>query len=177
MDAERDVGLEQRREDVEGEVDLLLVGEVVEDLGLEHVDHAVGQVGERLGGLGLLLEALMRPSEPVTTTPYSVVSVTRLTARVAIHSLSACVRASAGEVDVGERVAGHHHERLVAEERAHVADPARGAEQLLLLAVGELDAELGAVPEPVADRVAEPVQVGDDLVQPVAARASSGCAP
>ena len=33
-------------------------GEEVEDLGAEHVDAAVGEVGERFGRLGLLLEAL-----------------------------------------------------------------------------------------------------------------------
>ena len=62
MDAERDTGLEQRREDIEREVDLLLLGEVVEDLGLEHVDHAVGEVGKGVSGVRLLLEA----RDPVT---------------------------------------------------------------------------------------------------------------
>ena len=55
---ERHVVLEQRREDVEREVDRVVVGEVVEDLGAERVDHAVDEVRERLGGVGLLLEAL-----------------------------------------------------------------------------------------------------------------------
>ena len=58
VNVEGDVMLEQRRENVEREVDHLLVREVVEDLRAERVDHAVREVGERLGGVGLLLEAL-----------------------------------------------------------------------------------------------------------------------
>ena len=44
------------------------------------------------------------------------------------------------EVDVGERVAGDHEEG-VAEEPGRVAHAARGPQQLLLVAVGELEAE------------------------------------
>ena len=58
VDVERHVVLEQRREDVEREVDRVVVGEVVEHLRAEGVDHAVDEIGERLGGVGLLLEAL-----------------------------------------------------------------------------------------------------------------------
>ena len=46
-------------------------------------------------GSGFSWNPWTRPSEPVTTTPYSAVFVTRLTARVASQSCSAWVRASA----------------------------------------------------------------------------------
>ncbi len=46
-------------------------------------------------GSGFSWNPCTRPSESVTTTPYSVVSVTRLTARVAIQSLCSWVRARA----------------------------------------------------------------------------------
>ena len=58
MDVERDVVVEQGREHVASEVDHPLGGKVVEDLAVEDVDHAARQVGERLGPVGLLLEAL-----------------------------------------------------------------------------------------------------------------------
>ena len=49
-----------------------------------------------------------------------------------------------------------------------VAHPAGGAEQLLLAAIGELEADAGAVAEVALDRLREPVQVGDRLVEAVA---------
>ena len=53
--------------------------------------------------------------------------------------------------------------KALAEEVGDVAHPAGGAEQLLLVAVVELDPEPGAVAEAVADQLREPVQVGDHL--------------
>src|SRR5215210_6428412 len=73
MRVERHVALEQRREHVHrpvGEAGRVVGaggfagtagGEEVEDLGLEHVDAAVGEVGERFVGVRLLLEALDPP--------------------------------------------------------------------------------------------------------------------
>jgi hypothetical protein len=58
---ERDVVLEQRREDVLRPVDERPVGEVVEDLRAEDVDAAVAEVGQRLGRIRLLLEPLDAP--------------------------------------------------------------------------------------------------------------------
>ena len=57
VDVERHVVLEQHREDVLGPVHERALGEVVEDLGLEHVDPAVAEVRQRLLGRGLLLKA------------------------------------------------------------------------------------------------------------------------
>ena len=45
----------------------------------------------------------------------------------------------------------------------------------LLVAVGELDAERGAVAEVVADRVREPVQVGDTSSNPSRASSARMC--
>ncbi len=73
-----------------------------------------------------------------------------------------------GQVDVGERVGSHHQEGLVAEELGDVADAAGRAQQLVLVAVGELGSERRAVTEAVADGVREPVQVGDHLAEAVA---------
>ena len=57
VDVEGHVVLEQRREHVLGPVDERPLGEVVEDLRVEHVDAAVAEVRERLLGARLLLEA------------------------------------------------------------------------------------------------------------------------
>ena len=65
------------------------------------------------------------------------------------------------EVDVGQRVAGDDQERFVAEELPAGTHPARGAEQLLLVAVGE------ALPEVVLDRIGEVVEVRDHILEPV----------
>ncbi len=65
------------------------------------------------------------------------------------------------QVDVRERVAGDHEERLVAEELRARAHPAGRAQQLLLEAVGD------ALAEVLADRLREVVQVGDHAVEGV----------
>ena len=129
-------------------------------------------------GSGFSWKPWIRPSAPVTITPYSLVSVDPLHGRERRDPVVLGVRpGERPEVDVGECVGGDDHERLGAEEVAHVADTAGRAEQLLLLAVGELDAEPRAVAEGAADRVAEPVQVGDDLVEAVAREQRRRCAP
>ena len=64
--------------------------------------------------------------------------------------------------------AGHHKEGLRAEPVADVANASRGAEQALLLAVGEVDPERCAVAEMAANRLREPVQVRDHLTHVVA---------
>ena len=62
----------------------------------------------------------------------------RLSASVPIPPASPVPRPQRAEVDVGERVAGDDQERLVAEEVAHVADSARRPEQLLLVRVARV---------------------------------------
>ena len=152
MDVERHVVVQKAGKHVEREVDRRLIGKVVEDLGAEHVDHAAGEVGERLGRVGLLLEAL-DPAVGVDDHDPELAHVrTRLTASVAIPPLASWAARKRREIDVGERVARHHEEGLRAEVVGDVANAARGAQQLVLVAVGELDPERGAVAETIADR-------------------------
>ena len=123
VDVERDVAVEERREHVEREVGRLHVGEVVEDLRAQRVDHAVRQVGERLRGVRLLLKALNAPVRAGHDHAV-LLRVGDLLHRERREAVVCRVRGGErGEVDVGERVAGHDEEGLVAEEVAHVATP------------------------------------------------------
>ena len=106
------------------------------------------------------------PSSRVMTMPNSTGFSTRFNAidrervgrAVRLHDLA--------EVDVGERVAGDHEERLV--ELVHrVADRTRGAERRLLGRVPHAHAELRAVAEVVADVVREERDRDDDVVEAV----------
>ena len=71
-------------------------------------------------------------------------------------------RDEGAEIDVRESVAGDDQEGLLAEELRAGAHAAGGAQQLLLVAVGE------AIAEVLADGVGEVVQVGDHLLEAVA---------
>ena len=125
VDVEGDVAVEEGREHVEGEVGCLHVGEVVEDLRAERVDHAVRQVGERLGGVGLLLKAL-NASVRAGDDHAVLLGVGDLLHRERREAVVLLVSGrERGEVDVGQRVARHDEERLVAEEVAHVREPRR----------------------------------------------------
>ena len=121
-------------------------------------------------GSGFSWKPWIRPAESVITTPNSLTSETRLTASVAMPSLAVVGGAQRGEVDVGEGVGGHHQEGLVAEEVGDVPDAPCSAQQLLLVAVGEVDPQSRAVAEAIADRVREPVQVGDHRAEAVPAQ-------
>ena len=126
---------------------------------------------ERLGGVGLLLEAL-DPAVGVVDHHAVLARVGDLLdgqrgdparAAVALHQRA--------QVDVGERVARDDHDRVVAEEVGHVAHTAGRAQQLLLEAVLEAVAEVGA------DRVRVVVEVGDQLGRsPGAASSPTMCA-
>ena len=136
--------------------------------GLERVDHAVGLVRERLGRVGLLLKALNAAvgagdDDAVLAgvrDPLHGESRDAVVGRVSIGE--------AAEVEVGERIAGHDQERLVAEPVAHVSHASGGAEELLLLRVGEVHPQVRSVAEPVGDRLGKPVEVRDDVGDAVA---------
>ena len=98
-------------------------------------------------GSGFSWKPWMRPSSPVITTPNWDVSVTRLVARVAIPSWDSWNSAHRPQVDVGQRVAGDDQGRSRLRNPATLRTPPGGAEQLLLAAVGELDAR-AAEPSP-----------------------------
>src|SRR4051812_25937345 len=140
--------------------------EVVEDLAVEHVDHAARQIGQRLGPGRLLLEAL----DPAVGTRDHDAEL----AHVAdpLHSQGGdavvCVVGGAqrSEVDVGERIGGHHQEGLRPEVLGDVPYPAGGAQQLVLVAVGEVHSQVRAVAEALPDGLGEPVEVRDHLIEP-----------
>jgi hypothetical protein len=72
------------------------------------------------------------------------------------------------QVDVGDGVARDDHERAVGgEELAGLAHPARGAERLGLIAVGERYPQARAVPEVLLDLLGQIGDVGDDIGEPV----------
>ena len=107
------------------------------------------------------------------TTPYSRVSGDPLDRERRDPVVRFVALAQRPQVDVGERVARDDQERVVlaaGEEVGDVANAAGGAEELLLLAVGELDPERRAVAEVVADPIAEVGEVGDHLAEAVPAR-------
>jgi hypothetical protein len=169
---ERHVAGEQGRKHIVCEVDRighLVAREVVEDLGAEGVDHAVTEVGERLGRVGLLLKALDPTVGAGHDHPVLADVGDLLDAEGRDPIVGAVSRGERGQVGVGECVAGEDEEVVAggSQEVGDVADPARGAEQLLLVTVGHLDAERRAVAEPPPDLVGEPVQVGDHLIDAV----------
>jgi hypothetical protein len=136
--------------------------EVVEDLRLEHVDAAVAEVRQRLGGVGLLLKAgdppagVMQDDAELARVLHPLDRQRRDTAGLAVAGQQA------GDVDVGQRVAGDDEERRVAEKVPALANAAGRTGQLGLIEV------LDAVAEVVADRVGEVVQVGDDPLDALA---------
>jgi hypothetical protein len=74
------------------------------------------------------------------------------------------------QVEVGERVAGDDQEGVgLAEEVADLADASRGPERLGLLAVGDPEAELRAVPEDLPDLLGQVGEIGDDVREPMLA--------
>src|SRR5260221_1012424 len=173
------VALEQAREDVHrpvGEARRVAGArrharprgwEEVEDLGTKHVDAAVGQVGEGLGRVGLLLEALDAAVDAGDRHP-ELAGVRAPLGRQRRDPVVGLVEIPhPGQIDVGERVAGDDQER-VAEEAGGFAHPTRVAQQSLLGTVGQLDPEIRAVAEVRFDQLREPVQVGDRLGEGVA---------
>ena len=72
-----------------------------------------------------------------------------------------------GEVGVGEAVAAHHQEGVVAQEGAEGGCPAGRAHELVLDVVAELEAEVGPVAEVGLDLLGIVVQVDGGLVQAV----------
>ena len=165
---ERLAFLEQLREHVGGEVDLSFA-DVVEDLGLEHVDAGVDRVGEHLTPRRLLEEALDL-SVGAGDDDAEVDRVLHRLERDRRHRAAAVVLVDdRAEVDVGQHVAGDDEEAFV-ELGARVADRTGGAERRVFRRVPHADTELGAVAEVGADVVGEERECDDDLVDAVLAQ-------
>ena len=161
MDVERRARRQQGGKHVKRPVDRIDRREVVEDLRLEHVDPAVAEVRLRVDRLGLLLEAgdlavVVVDHDPVL--PRVDHPLDRERRDRPGLAVGLCQRV---EVDVSQRVARDHEERLLPEEVSAVAHAPGRPEQLLLEAVGHPVAEVPA------DRLREVVEVGDHLVDPV----------
>jgi len=147
---EGDVAIEQGREDVHrpigearrivgaGGLALTLGGEEVEDLLPEHVDAAVGEVGERLRGVGLLLKALHTTVGTGDHDPELTGVRDALCRQRGDPAVRAMKLAHRREVDVGKRVS-RDDEEVIAEEVGHATHATRSAQQSLLLAVAQLD--------------------------------------
>ena len=122
-------------------------------------------------GSGFSWNPWMRPSSSVIATPNwrGVVDPLRRQRRDrAPLDVGLVCGPHGAQVDVGERVAGDDQERIgLGEEVADLAHPARGAERLGLLAVGDLEPEVRAVAEYAPDLLGQVGDVGDDLPEAV----------
>ena len=158
--------LEQQREQLLGEVVRPVVGDVPQDLGLEHVDPGVDRVREDLAPGRLLEEAL----DPAVLVGDDDAELERVVDRLEAdrdRGLALLVDAhDLGQVDVGERVAGDDEEGVV-ELVARVPDRAGGAERRFLDGVLDRDPEPLAVAEVAADRLRHERHGHDHLVEAV----------
>ena len=153
---ERLAHVEQLGEQVVAEVVGLALGDVVEDLGLEHVDAGVDRVGEHLAPSRLLQEALDAPLL-VDDHHAELERVLHARERDGDHRFALLVEVDdLGEVEVGEGVAADDQERLVQKVLGQ-ADGPGGAGRRLLHRVVDVHPQAAAVPEVVAD---EPGQEG-----------------
>ncbi len=165
---ERGAHREQLREDVGGEVDRAALGDLVEHLGLEHVDPGVDGVGEHLAPVGLLEEALDaavlgRDHDPELEGilhPLRDHRAERPGAAVEGHDVV--------QADVGEGVPRDDHERLL-ELLGRVPHAPRGAERTLLGRVGQVDAHVGAVAEVIAHLAGQELHGDHDVLDAVVA--------
>ena len=142
------------------------VGDVAQDLGLADVDPRVDRVGEDLAPRGLLEEAL----DPAVLVRDDDPELERV-----VHGLEAdrdgCALLLVGrdqlrEVDVAERVAGDHEERLV-ELVVGELDRAGGAGRRLLDRVLDRDAERLPLAEVAPDRLRHERDGDDHVGEPV----------
>ena len=157
---------QRRRERLAGEVDRLPLGDVVEDLRLEHVDAGVDGVAEDLAPGRLLEEPLDRPVL-VGDHDAELERVLDGLERQGGESPVGVVEVHDGaEVDVGQHVAADHEEALV-ELVLGVAHGAGGAQRRGLGGVDHPYAELGAVAEVGADGVGHEGHRHHDVLEPV----------
>ena len=163
---QRDAVFEQPGKDVGREVDRLLRLDVVEDVGLEHVDAGVDGVGENLSPGGLLQEPLDRAVLPGDDDAELQRVLHGLQADGHDGLLFPVKLDDAGQVDVGEDVAGDDEERFV--QLVHgVADGSGRAERVLFGGVDHPHPELRAVAEVGSDGVGLKGHGDDDVLEAV----------
>ena len=161
--------LEQQRKELLGEVVRPTGGNVLEDVGLEHVDAGVDRVREDLTPARLLEE----PLDAAVVVGDDDAELERV-----VHRLEAdrdggvvCpVRLhECTQIDVAERIARDDHEGLV-EKRAREPHRPRCSERLLLDRVVDREPRRLAVAEVPADRLRHEGERDYDLLEPVAAQ-------
>ena len=158
---------EQLGEELLGEVVGLALRDAVEQLGLDHVHAGVDRVGEDLAPRRLLEEAL----DPALLVGDHDAELERVVDRLQRErrerAALAVERDDLAEIEVAERVARDHDERL-GQVLARVLHRAGGAERLLLDRVLDAHAEGAAVPEVAADHLRHERERHHDVVDAVA---------
>src|SRR5919112_1283438 len=159
-------GFQQAREDVLGEIEEGIFGDVLKHLGFEHVDAGVGQVALGFAGIRLFLEAHDVPLEvqldhPVLRGVRDAHQRQRRQSPPLLmegHDLS--------HVHVGQGVAHDDDEGLV-EAVGDTLDAPRRPHKFVLAGYADLRAvHAGRTPVGVQDGVGQVVDVDVDLVQP-----------
>jgi len=166
---QRPAHLEQVRKQLLGEVVRPVGRDVLQHLGLEHVDARVDRVGEDLTPRRLLEKALdpsllVRDDDPELERVVDRLETDR-------HGCAALLVEcdELPEVDVAERVAGDDEERLVKLPRRE-PHRARCAERRLFDGVADAHAERVALAEVASDRLRQERNGDDDVRQPVLAK-------
>ena len=159
--------LHQLREDVAGPVDGGVGLDVVEDLGLHHVDAGVHRVGEDLAPGRLLQEALdlaffVHDGDAEFQRVRDPGQADRDQCALFLVEVD-----QVGEVEVGEGVTGDDQEGIVLQRLLGVLHASGGTEWLLLVGIGELHPELFAVAEVVLDEGGEELDGDHGLVEPM----------
>ena len=139
----------------------------VEDPGLEHVDAGVDRVGEHLAPRRLLEE----PHDAPVLVGHDDAELERVGDALQrdrdVVPLLLVVPHDRAQVEVGQRIAADHQERLAGEQVVRHLHRARGAERRVLDDVVHRHAVRAAVAEVRLDLVGEIVQRRDDLVEAV----------
>ncbi len=164
---DRPAHLEQQREELLREVVRPVLRDVLQHLGLEHVDAGVDRVGEDLAPAGLLEEALDAAVLVGDDDPELERVLDRLEPDRHGGALLAVRLDEGGQVDVAEGVSGDDEERVV-EPAGGALHGAGGAERGLLDRVADVDAERLAAAEIAPDRLRQEGDRHDHVLEAVA---------
>lgn len=159
--------LHELREDVTGPVDGLVRLNVVEYLGLHHIDARIHGVGENLPPRRLLQEPLdLSLFIDNGDAEFEGIGHAGQAHRdecalllVEIDEIS--------QIEVGEGITRDDQEGIVLESFLGILDAARGTEGLLFIGIGELHSELFSVTEIVPDQRRQELHGHDSLIEPM----------